>query len=86
MWFGEYLNPDDLERVQDFMTRARGRLVFVAAGTSGQVYPAAGFVDVARTLHADTWLVNADPPENASSFHHFIQGPSGQVLPALFHV
>lgn len=86
VWFGEMLNPADLERVETFMNEARGHLVFLAVGTSGQVYPAAGFVDAARKLHADTWLVNADPPENASRFHHFVQGPSGTILPALFGV
>jgi NAD-dependent deacetylase len=48
------------------------------------VYPAAGFVDAARRLGAETWLVNADPAENASRFEHFVQGPSGEVLPDLW--
>jgi len=87
VWFGEYLDPADLERVQEFMARpvqAKGRFVFLAVGTSGAVYPAAGFVDVARKMGAETWLVNAEPPENVGGFEHFVQGASGAVLPRLW--
>ena len=85
VWFGEMLDPDDLQRIDEFAQAAsRGRFVFIAIGTSGAVYPAAGLVSVAAKLGADTWLVNADPPENASHFAHFVQGKSGEVLPRLF--
>ena len=85
VWFGEALDPRDMERVQGFMLEAaKHRFVFLAAGTSGAVYPAAGFVDAARRIGGETWLVNAEAPENRSSFRHFVTGPSGQVLPALF--
>ena len=60
-----------------------GRLVFLAVGTSGSVYPAAGLVSAARRMGAETWLVNAEPPDNVSLFEHFVEGPSGQVLPEL---
>ncbi len=85
VWFGEYLDPADLARIGEFLERGsrEGRLVFVAAGTSGAVYPAAGLVDHARGLGAETWLVNADPADNGHRFQHFIQGRSGQVLPGL---
>lgn len=85
VWFGERLDPRDLERIDSFLHGAsRQRLVFLAAGTSGVVYPAAGLVDVARRRGGDTWLVNAEPPDNRHSFDHFIQGKSGEVLPGLF--
>ena len=88
VWFGENLASDDLSRIEVFINRAvrRGRLVFLAAGTSGTVYPAAGLVDDTRAMGADTWLVNADPPENASRFAHFVRGKSGEVLPTLLGV
>ncbi len=85
VWFGELLSPEHLERVERFMRAAtRGRFVFLAAGTSGAVYPAAGFVLSARQAGALTWLVNAEPADNVAAFHHFVQGPSGEVLPRLF--
>ena len=64
------------------MARAR-RLVFLAAGTSGAVWPAAGLVNGARGHGASTWLVNAEPAENTALFDHFVQGRSGEVLPSL---
>ncbi len=84
VWFGEMLEPGDLQRIQTFMDEGGGRFVFLAVGTSGVVYPAAGLVLQARAQGAETWLVNAEPPENRSAFHHFVQGPSGVVLPGLF--
>ncbi|MFI5184880.1 MAG: NAD-dependent deacetylase [Vicinamibacteria bacterium] len=84
VWFGEMLDPAHLLRVETFMAEARThRFVFLAAGTSGAVFPAAAFVDRARLHGAETWLVNAEPAENADRFHHFVQGKSGEVLPAL---
>ncbi|HEY6549006.1 MAG TPA: Sir2 family NAD-dependent protein deacetylase [Vicinamibacteria bacterium] len=82
VWFGEMLDPRHLERIDRFMDAAR-RLVFLAAGTSGAVWPAAGMVNAARARGATTWLVNAEAAENTAAFHHFVEGPSGLVLPAL---
>lgn len=85
VWFGETLDPADLARIDDFIREgAKERLVFLAAGTSGVVYPAAGLVDVSRRRGAETWLVNAEPPDNRHSFKHFAQGKSGEILPRLF--
>lgn len=84
VWFGEMLDGAHLERIDAFMRAARGQpLVYLAVGTSGLVYPAAGLVSRARGLGADTWLVNAEPPENVQAFDHFVEGPSGRVLPEL---
>ena len=84
VWFGESLDPAHLEAVHDFLERwSGGHLVFLAAGTSGAVWPAAGFVDLARSRGAETWLVNAERADNAGRFDEFREGPSGTLLPAL---
>jgi NAD-dependent deacetylase len=83
VWFGEMLNPEHLVRIERFMSEAE-RLVFLAAGTSGVVYPAAGLVMHARAAGGETWLVNIEPPDNRAAFEHFVEGPSGEVLPELF--
>jgi NAD-dependent deacetylase len=84
VWFGEGLDSADLDRVADFVARgAAHRLLFLAVGTSGNVYPAAGMVDEVASAGGDTWLVNAEPPTNVSRFEHFVQGPSGVILPQL---
>jgi NAD-dependent deacetylase len=85
VWFGEVLDPLHLHRISAFVDEARGgRFVFLAVGTSGVVYPAAGLVLQARAAGAEAWLVNAEPADNARAFHHFVEGPSGKVLPDLF--
>jgi NAD-dependent deacetylase len=87
VWFGEMLDPADLGRVQAFLAASAGhRLVFLAVGTSGVVFPAAGFVQAAKRLGAETWLVNAEPPDNVGHFEHFVQGASAQLLPSLLGV
>ncbi len=84
VWFGEALFPGDLARVGTFLREAAAeRLVFLAVGTSGVVYPAAGLVDLARRHGAETWLVNAEQAENGSAFEHFVQGRSAALLPLL---
>jgi NAD-dependent deacetylase len=84
VWFGEMLDPSHLQAVEDFLERWSGRrLVFLAAGTSGAVWPAAGFVDLARSRGAETWLVNAERADNAGRFDQVREGSSGTLLPAL---
>lgn len=84
VWFGEALDPANLMRVHRFMEDAAGgRFVFLAVGTSGLVYPAAAMVVQARAAGAETWLVNADRPANVDRFRHFVEGPSGVLLPQL---
>jgi NAD-dependent deacetylase len=83
VWFGEMLDPRDLHRISRFMSNAP-KLLFIAAGTSGAVYPAAGFVQQAKRYGARTVLVNADPADNGRYFDRWIRGRSGEVLPSLF--
>ncbi len=84
VWFGEMLDHERMRRIESFLELRSGRLVFLAVGTSGVVYPAAGLVLQVRAARGETWLVNIEPPENRGAFDHFVQGPSGQVLPDLF--
>jgi NAD-dependent deacetylase len=86
VWFGETLDPVRMSRVEQFVrdSRGAGSFAFLAVGTSGSVYPAAGLVLQARAAGARAWLVNAEPPDNRAAFHEFVQGPSGRVLPQLF--
>jgi NAD-dependent deacetylase len=84
VWFGELIPPGVLDRVETFVNRAGANLVFLAIGTSGLVYPAAGFVDVARRAGGRSWLVNAERPANATSFDEVVIGSAGKVLQELF--
>lgn len=84
VWFGEAIPSGALDAIERFVSRRDARLVFLAVGTSGVVYPAAGLVDVVRRAGGTSWLVNAERPANVSSFDHVEIGPAGTVLPALF--
>jgi len=84
VWFGEQLPAGALERIGDFIADAGRRLVFVAVGTSGLVYPAAGLVDATRRVGGTSWLVNLEAPVNATRFDHVVLGPAGRELPTLF--
>jgi NAD-dependent deacetylase len=86
VWFGESLEPGHLRRTEAFLRDARSeKLVFLAVGTSGVVYPAAGLVKLAARYGAETWLVNAEPADNTSAFDHFVRGRSAQLLPELLN-
>jgi NAD-dependent deacetylase len=55
--------------------------VFVVIGTSGTVYPAAGFVMTAKLFGAHTIAINLDRPDNFSFIDEFHQGKSGELIP-----
>ena len=56
--------------------------LFVSIGTSGSVYPAAGFVQEARRAGARTVELNLEPSEGHSLFAERHYGPATQVVPA----
>jgi len=77
VWFGEI--PYDLDRI--FLALERADL-FVSIGTSGAVYPAAGFVQAAATYGARTLELNLVPSEGTAWFDEARHGPAGELVPA----
>ncbi|SMH56162.1 Sir2 family NAD+-dependent deacetylase [Azospirillum agricola] len=77
VWFGEM--PYHMERIQQALADCD---LFVSIGTSGNVYPAAGFVAEARAGGAHTVELNLEPSEGASHFHGAVHGPATEVVPA----
>lgn len=57
--------------------------LFISVGTSGVVYPAAGFVQIAKMFGADTIELNMEKTSNNLLFDRHIYGPAGTTLPAL---
>jgi NAD-dependent deacetylase len=56
--------------------------MFVSIGTSGNVYPAAGFVQEARyAADARTVELNLEPSEGASMFEERRYGPATEIVP-----
>jgi NAD-dependent deacetylase len=76
VWFGEA--PLFLDAIQDALEDSD---LFVAIGTSGSVYPAAGFVDEARRLGLRTCEINLEPSDNARAFDERRYGPATEVVP-----
>ena len=56
-------------------------VIFAAIGTSGQVYPAAGFVREARRSGARTLELNLEPSDVAGLFHETRHGPASRLVP-----
>ena len=77
VWFGEM--PYHMDRIAQSLAQAE---VFVAIGTSGNVYPAAGFVQLARAGGAFCLELNLEDTEVSSGFHETRRGPAGEVVPA----
>jgi NAD-dependent deacetylase len=56
--------------------------LFVSIGTSGAVYPAAGFVQLADYYGADTLELNLEPSAGSASFAQSRHGPASLLVPA----
>ena len=78
VWFGEI--PLDMDAIYRQLDRATTLLV---VGTSGSVYPAAGFVNIANQRRIRTIYIGPEEPLNASAFDHILLGPATQLLPTL---
>ena len=77
VWFGEM--PLDMDRIYQALD---GCGLFVSIGTSGHVYPAAGFVHAVRQRgQAHTVELNLDPSEGAGEFAEGIYGLASTVVP-----
>ena len=77
VWFGEM--PQGLDRIEAALA---GADLFVAIGTSGAVYPAAGYAAEARGLGVRTVELNLEPSDNARAFDDARYGPASEVVPA----
>ena len=78
VWFGEV--PLHLEAIEAALA---GCTHFLALGTSGAVYPAAGLLSAARAGGARTWVSSLEEPENLHPGDTFVQGRAAQVVPPL---
>ncbi|GAA4044288.1 NAD-dependent deacylase [Parerythrobacter jejuensis] len=76
VWFGEM--PYQMDRIYSALREAD---LFVSIGTSGAVYPAAGFVRDARDLGARTLELNLERSEGSAWFHESRQGKAGELVP-----
>jgi NAD-dependent deacetylase len=76
VWFGEM--PYQMERIDDALRRAD---LFVSIGTSGAVYPAAGYVRTARELGAATLELNLERSQGSRWFNETRLGAASVLVP-----
>jgi NAD-dependent deacetylase len=76
VWFGEM--PLYMEEIYQALAECD---LFIAIGTSGNVYPAAGFVQMANQAGAHTLEINLEQSNVATDFDDAIYGKAGEVLP-----
>ncbi|ALA58880.1 SIR2 family NAD-dependent protein deacylase [Nitrospira moscoviensis] len=80
VWFGESLFPDDLSQCAAALRRCD---VLLVIGTSGVVYPAAGFASVAKETGAFVAEINLDPTPQSSLVDLSLQGRAKEIVPLL---
>ncbi|PPC74833.1 NAD-dependent protein deacylase [Pokkaliibacter plantistimulans] len=76
VWFGEM--PMHMDDIYNALAQAD---LFVSIGTSGHVYPAAGFVEEARAAGVRTLELNLEPSKNHHAFDDGAYGPASRVVP-----
>lgn len=89
VWFGEALPDQTMAEVDNFIDASRKIDLILVIGTSGQVYPAAGYVEIARAKGAKVAVINMeseDLPGRASerkAVDWYFQGDAGVILPEI---
>jgi NAD-dependent deacetylase len=77
VWFGEM--PLEMDRIYAALSACD---LFLSIGTSGNVYPAAGFVAEARTAGAHSVELNLEPSEGRHLFGEAHHGRATEIVPA----
>jgi len=78
VWFGEI--PLDMEGIYRQLDRST---VLLVIGTSGSVYPAAGFVHIANQRGIRTMYIGPEEPQNAEAFDEILLGTATEIVPQL---
>ena len=79
VWFGEM--PYEMERIDSALSECE---LFVSIGTSGNVYPAAGFVQRARAAGAECAELNLEPSAGGAYFDRALYGPATKIVGEFF--
>ena len=81
VWFGESLREEDLRRCDQAI---QGCDLFLVIGTSGVVYPAAGFASVAKDVGALVIEINLESTPQSDLVDLSLQGHAKEIVPLLF--
>lgn len=81
VWFGDALDPDVIRRSVDAIALCD---LFISIGTSGMVWPAAGYPEIARRNGARCIEINPEPNQMSHLYDDAMRLPAGDALPSLF--
>lgn len=81
VWFGEM--PIFMDEIAAALENCD---LFVTIGTSGQVYPAAGFLQEAKIAGAVTVCLNKEPIPQRAMVDYYLEGPATQTVPSFFQL
>lgn len=79
VWFGEV--PKSMDLIESLLASCD---LFISIGTSGTVYPAAGFKQVAKAFGAKTVELNLEPSSRDTGFDEYQHGLASEVVPNYF--
>lgn len=80
VWFGEI--PLHMDYIVAQLARCD---LFLTIGSSGQVYPAAGFLEQAKFAGATTACINKEPIPQQGMVDFYLEGLASQAVPSIFH-
>lgn len=87
VWFGEQLPSSVLDDIDDYLRKEKKIDLIMVIGTSAKVYPAAGYVDMARMRGAKVAIINMDPNDIPAGGLYdgdwFFQGDAAQIVPEI---
>lgn len=78
VWFGEI--PLFMQQIEQALAQCD---LFISIGTSGTVYPAAGFVELAKSFGAQTVEINLEETSNKSQFDLHLKGKATELVPKI---
>jgi len=81
VWFGDMLDESVINTAKSALINCN---LFVSIGTSGIVWPAAGFPQIAKNYGAECIEINTEPTEVSNLFDKTYRGSASEILPKLF--
>lgn len=81
IWFSDFLNPAVVRQADEVIENAD---LFISVGTSGVVFPAAGYPMLAKNSGAEMIEINPEPSDQSYLFDSVHREPAGNALQKLF--
>ena len=83
IWFSDMLDPDTVRQADAAVSQCD---LFISIGTSGVVWPAAGYPQLAKSTGALCIELNPQPSEQSLIYERVYKGKAGELLPQLFNM